>query len=1671
MLYKEIHDKLYKYQKEGLAFLYSLHKNRKGGILADDMGLGKTVQILSFLSGMFDMDLIKTVLLVVPVSLISNWMEEVRKWTPGMHVKVFHTSSRSLEENLKTIQENGDVLITTYQMLVNRLEMLSHHRSKDFIWDIVIFDEAHKLKKPANKTTKAASVIPSKTRILLTGTPVQNNLQEMWALFSVACQGAILGSYKSFKRLYETPITKGRMKDASTSEKALGFKISENLMEIIKPYYLRRTKLDIGKEFHDSQNKENCPPNSLPHLPEKSDLVVWLYLSPLQERIYRDILSSEKIKNILLSSACPLTELTMLKSLCDHPRLLSVNGSLALSDSYNSLIQESRKLAFLVALLEKLCSDGHRTLVFCRSCKMLNIIEKVLKAKNFNFLRIDGTVKQIELRNRRVSMFQTKSDYSIMLLTTQVGGVGLNLTAANRVVIFDPSWNPATDAQAIDRVYRIGQEKNVIVYRLITCGTVEEKVFRRQVFKNSLIRQVTGDEKDPFRHFTHEQLKDVFTLGNTELSLTQIQLQSMSITQSTRNAELEEHIAFLQSLDIFGISHTNLVFSMAQEGIWDTADGEKISLKVQKAQKTLESESLQQECGVGRLSLERGVGRNHQVSSTKEMKRPKSSYIRSSSCGLHYLAMTEGNSDGDRNFNHGTDEELDPENGDGISCSCSSLTVSEPLSTSSYLSYVDTTEEHSEINLQNQLYPQSKNTPEPTNSTDHLFKMIEGRSESNMKINSVMVEEPCVNSTPHSFHETPSTETLNRSSDLHMTEMTGESSDRKKSSSAKAELYFKCANNESHSVFSVASANTSSRSSDPHVVDVIRERNENDVKVSSEMVEESSLKSHSVISKWGLNTTFTESPNSSPNLHFFHVIESSKCDTKIGSGTDNSHPENVARTPCTLLDTSAKIPRNSAGLPYIGAIEGNSENISSVLEEKSHIQNVDNKPCSWVEGTLTEVLSSSSVLHYAGTKKQNSGDKKIRSIIPEKSFLQIVDSTPHNRSETTSTETQSNLPNIYSFQKKGGSSENEMKISNVTMEESDLQNFSTTPTIAVHQLNCFDTTSADPLGKSFHTFFVDVIQGSAHSNQKMTDITPENSCLQNVDSTIDSRLNCVSTELPSSSSGLHYDGVLGRKSDMTSRNATGERSRPLFVDSIPHNLFKTTLAETPSRSPSLHLVATIGDCSESEKLCSVTGEKVNLQNVICPGICFSPSAAKILSDSSDLHLVGIERETSESARKISILPLKESDPQNVSSMQQSEFNTVSSNVPAGTTSCCESGGPAFENILSSFNKLIIKNNETAAPTTTQNEQQNFGLSGMQDDENSIISPTFCNDSFSLENKRLSYQLFPNYQDFSIVLTSTPRPEVASGTRQSEVFPKGHFLLEDSTAIDDSTQGCSIDLSCDRDLQKVSGDKLTLLDYSATSKCIYKLADKMFPYNTGSPKFSDSEIQQKQERHFCDNAENDNEKRNKTPLGFKHHDSLFRSQPSCSDLKWESNLESPASSSSNFTKSKRDFEEGFNSDVPCGFHLILDETQPAGRQTENVLQSDTFHNFLASAQGVHQEGVSDIEDISMQHTSKLRLPLQHIVSVNSFEEKQQQPKKEKERSFCLKPEDDITGTEIPTSLHKHYETDSSLDKISEAPCEQEGASLFNSTRTLAKNQFNLQSNHESKLGIPKRCLIM
>ncbi|XP_053276824.1 DNA excision repair protein ERCC-6-like [Pleuronectes platessa] len=633
MLFKDLHDKLYDYQRSGLAFLYSLYRDgRKGGILADDMGLGKTIQVISFLSGMYDSELAKHTLLVMPTSLITNWTKEFAKWTPGMRVKDFHgTSKGERTRNLEKVQRRGGVIITTYTMLMNNWQQLSSYHGQEFTWDYMILDEAHKIKTSTTKTAKSASAVPSKNRVLLTGTPVQNNLRELWALFDFACHGTLLGTSKTFKSEYENPITRAREKDATPGEMALGSRMSENLMNIIQPYFLRRTKSEVQKDKmkrtqpkeEHSDNKDQSqvpiPPKDsgavMPTLTRKNDLIVWTYLSPVQEDIYQQFISLDSIKELLLTTRSPLAELTILKKLCDHPRLLSAGAiaKLGLEESAaetqqsedtldhgianvpdSTLISESGKMVFLFVLLEQLRQEGHRTLVFAHYRKVLDIMERILGNRGFKVLRLDGTITQLAERERRICLFQTDESYSVFLLTTMVGGVGITLTGADRVVIYDPSWNPATDAQAVDRAYRIGQTKNIVVYRLITCGTVEEKIYRRQVFKDSLIRQNTGDKKNPFRYFSKQELKELFSLEEPRSSSTQLQLQALHSRHRRTDPELDRHIARLHAMEIFGISDHDLMFSLElqhDEALEDQQEHHYIEGRVQKAQELMKAES------------------------------------------------------------------------------------------------------------------------------------------------------------------------------------------------------------------------------------------------------------------------------------------------------------------------------------------------------------------------------------------------------------------------------------------------------------------------------------------------------------------------------------------------------------------------------------------------------------------------------------------------------------------------------------------------------------------------------------------------------------------------------------------------------------------------------------------------------------------------------------------------------------------------------------------------------------------------------------------------------------------------------------------------------------------------------------------------------------------------
>ncbi|KAL4223042.1 DNA excision repair protein ERCC-6-like [Mactra antiquata] len=324
-IYSDLYKSLYAHQQEGVLWLWSLFRRKKGGILGDDMGLGKTIQVIGFLSGMFDMQKITSVLIVLPVAVMVNWENEFQKWAPGLKVVAYHGSSkREKERSLHRVQKRGGILLTTYGLVVTSWEQLGHQHGSEFVWDYVILDEGHKIKNPT-KTSKGVHAIPARNRIILTGTPVQNNLKELWSLFDFVHQGTLLGNQKTFKMAYENPITRAREKDATVGEKKLGIEMAESLKKTIAPFFLRRTKAEVNeKEKHDKSEPDYTENHAvMPTMTRKNDLIVWTFLRETQIKIYQDFLSLDSVKELLMTTKSPLVALTVLKKICDHPRLLS----------------------------------------------------------------------------------------------------------------------------------------------------------------------------------------------------------------------------------------------------------------------------------------------------------------------------------------------------------------------------------------------------------------------------------------------------------------------------------------------------------------------------------------------------------------------------------------------------------------------------------------------------------------------------------------------------------------------------------------------------------------------------------------------------------------------------------------------------------------------------------------------------------------------------------------------------------------------------------------------------------------------------------------------------------------------------------------------------------------------------------------------------------------------------------------------------------------------------------------------------------------------------------------------------------------------------------------------------------------------------------------------------
>ncbi|GFS24601.1 DNA excision repair protein ERCC-6-like [Elysia marginata] len=402
MLHRKLCAKLYHHQKEGVLWMWSLFVLGKGGILADDMGLGKTIQVIAFLAGMFDMGKIKSVMIVIPLSVIPNWLNEFNKWTPGINVMQFHGSSKKERDRaLNRVRSRGGVLLTTYGLIVTTHETLSKRYGQEFVWDYVILDEGHKIKNPT-KTSKSINSVPAKMRMILTGTPVQNNLKEMWSLFDYVHQGSLLGTMRTFKLEFEGPIIRARERDASAVAKRLGQEMAETLKGIIKPYFLRRTKAEVTAAAAATERDGECM--QMPSMTRKNDLVIWLHLTEAQQKIYQDFINLDSVKQLLMTKKSPLVALTVLKKICDHPRLLSKRACMQLGldgddfdledldqpEAYESavlqinnisdqvLVGEAGKMQILVQLLDSFKAEGRKTLVFSQSRRMLDIIQKVI---------------------------------------------------------------------------------------------------------------------------------------------------------------------------------------------------------------------------------------------------------------------------------------------------------------------------------------------------------------------------------------------------------------------------------------------------------------------------------------------------------------------------------------------------------------------------------------------------------------------------------------------------------------------------------------------------------------------------------------------------------------------------------------------------------------------------------------------------------------------------------------------------------------------------------------------------------------------------------------------------------------------------------------------------------------------------------------------------------------------------------------------------------------------------------------------------------------------------------------------------------------------------------------------------------------------------------------------
>ncbi|MFC5050992.1 SNF2-related protein [Rubritalea spongiae] len=469
-LSKRITSALRGYQEEGIAWLYERCERENAALLADDMGLGKTLQTLSVLQ--LRQVAGKPSLVVCPTSLLGNWADEAEKWTADLKVQVMHGPQRK-EHFAKLAQY--DLIITSYALVARDL---SEYQS--FELNMLVLDEASIIRNPDTQSAKALRKLTASARVALSGTPVENAVRDLWSLYAFLLPG-YLGSREDFKNRYEVALS-GAQIDAN---------VLRRLRMRVEPFMIRRTKSEVAKD-----------------LPKKLEQVVWCEPSQLQKKAYEEILRQGVSKvDELDGGRARMQMLTVLLRLRQASCDLRLLGNEQINE--NTLAELSAKLEMLLDLLKEAKRGGHRVLVFSQFTKMLGIIRETLEQEELSYSYLDGSTRD---RAGEVRKFQDANGPDVFLISLKAGGYGLNLTAADMVVHFDPWWNPAVEAQATDRAYRIGQTKPVSVYKLITRGTVEEKILKLQEKKRGLIGAAIGDESQPMMSGLSEaDMRDLLT--------------------------------------------------------------------------------------------------------------------------------------------------------------------------------------------------------------------------------------------------------------------------------------------------------------------------------------------------------------------------------------------------------------------------------------------------------------------------------------------------------------------------------------------------------------------------------------------------------------------------------------------------------------------------------------------------------------------------------------------------------------------------------------------------------------------------------------------------------------------------------------------------------------------------------------------------------------------------------------------------------------------------------------------------------------------------------------------------------------------------------------------------------------------------------------------------------